>query len=145
MDLDNRNLDQFKWVRSNDGWLAGVCRGLGERLGIEPWILRACLVIAIFWFGTGILFYLVLALCLPREDKLELGLQRRLLGVCSELAKRYNFEVGLVRVGAVFLAICSFGFSIFGYFVIYILLPKNKIHLGPIDSMHDSMYRARRS
>ena len=119
----------LKWVRSKDGWLSGVCRGLGDRFGIEPWILRACLVFAIFWFGTGILFYLVLSVCLPREDKLELGLQSRFLGVCVELAQRYKFEIGLVRVMAVFGAICSFGFSIFGYLILYFLLPKASINL----------------
>lgn len=124
----------LKWVRSKDGWIAGVCCGLGDRLGIEPWILRACLLMAIFWFGTGLLFYSVLALCLPREDKLELGLQRRFLGVCSELSRRYQFEVGLVRVSVVFMAICSFGFSIFGYLVLYVMLPKNKIEMGAMNA-----------
>jgi phage shock protein C len=45
---------------TKDSVLFGVCGGLGERFGVEPWIFRiAFLLIGPLWFP-----YLVLALCL---------------------------------------------------------------------------------
>lgn len=117
-----------RWVRSKDGWIAGVCEGLGQRFNIEPWILRLFWFISIFWFGTGLLLYGVAALTLPREDKLESAFQKKLLGVCANLATRYDYEVGLVRFLMVLLALCSFGMSLFLYLVMALVLPKDNVY-----------------
>jgi diaminohydroxyphosphoribosylaminopyrimidine deaminase/5-amino-6-(5-phosphoribosylamino)uracil reductase len=117
---------QMKWVRSKNGWLAGVCQGLGERFGIEVWILRACLLIAIFWFGTGLLAYFLMAICLPREDRIEFAFHKRVLGVCAGISRRNDFEVGLVRLLTVFLALSSMGLACFAYIVFYLVMPKNE-------------------
>lgn len=114
----------YRWTRASDGALAGVCKGLGDSLGIETWILRVIWLVAALWFGTGILFYLILAVCLPRVDKLDQALDRKVLGVCARIAKRYRIEVGLVRTGFVLLALTTFGVAILGYGLCYFLVPK---------------------
>ncbi|WP_367276383.1 PspC domain-containing protein [uncultured Bdellovibrio sp.] len=114
----------YRWTRASDGALAGVCKGLADALGIETWILRVIWLIAVLWFGTGILFYLILAVCLPRVDRLDQALDRKLLGVCARIAKRYRIEVGLVRTGFVLLALITFGVAILGYGLCYFLVPK---------------------
>lgn len=115
---------QYRWVRASDGALAGVCKGLGQSLGIETWILRVIWLVAVLWFGSGILFYLILAVCLPRVDKLDQALDGKLLGVCARIARRYRIEVGLVRTGFVLLALVTFGVAILGYGLCYFFVPK---------------------
>lgn len=117
---------KYKWVRSNVGAVAGVCKGLAETLGIEVWILRVIWLIAMLWFGTGILLYLILAICLPRTDKLDHALDSRVLGVCARIAKRFDLEVGLVRVAAVLLALTTFGAAILAYGLCYFIIPESK-------------------
>ncbi|MNJ91352.1 DNA-binding transcriptional activator PspC [compost metagenome] len=117
---------KYKWVRSNVGALAGVCRGLGETLGIETWILRVIWIVAALWFGTGFLLYLILAVCLPRVDKLDHALDSKILGVCARIAERYQLEVGLVRVAAILLALTTFGAAILVYGLCYFLVPKTE-------------------
>ena len=122
----HRNLDlpKYNWVRAGDGALAGVCKGLGQSLGIEVWMLRVAWLVGVLWFGTGILLYLILAFCLPRVDKLDQALDSKILGVCARIAKRYRIEVGLVRTGFVLLAFITFGVAILGYGLSYFMLPK---------------------
>lgn len=115
----------YRWTRASDGALAGVCKGLGESLGIETWIIRVIWLIAVLWFGTGILLYLILALSLPRVDKLDHALDRKVLGVCARIAARYDVEVGLVRLAALLLVLTTFGAAILGYGLCYFLIPED--------------------
>lgn len=119
----------YRWVRAADGALAGVCKGLGQALGIETWMLRVIWIISVLWFGTGFLFYLILAISLPRVDQLDHALDGKLLGVCGRLASRYRIEVGLVRTGFVLLALITFGLAILGYGLCYFFVPKAE---GPV-------------
>lgn len=111
-----------KWVRSSTGFIAGVCDGVGRRFGIDPWLLRLGLLLSVLVFGTGILAYLILAFCLPREDDPVQGQRRRLMGVCWNISRRSGIEVGLIRVLAVVLAFASFGLTVIGYFVLNFVL-----------------------
>lgn len=112
-----------KWVRSNDGWLAGVCQGLAVRFGVEPWIMRAAWLASIVFLGFGVLVYILLALTLPREDQLHSSHQEKFLGVCRKISLRTGFDVGLVRFITAFLAVSSFGATMVGYLVLYFVLP----------------------
>lgn len=105
--------------------MAGVCQGLAQQFGIETWILRTMWIISICWFGAGLFIYFILSICLPREDRMEFALQRRILGVCSLLAIRYDFDIGLVRFLAVIFAMSSLGASVFVYIVLYFVIPKS--------------------
>jgi len=45
--------------RTDDKWIGGVCSGLADRLGIDPVIVRAALVLLAILGGVGVSFYLV--------------------------------------------------------------------------------------
>ena len=122
MTAEKSNLN-YRWTRASDGALAGVCKGLAQSLDIETWILRVIWIVAILWFGTGILLYLILAICLPRVDRLDQALDRKLLGVCARIAKRYQIEVGIVRTAAVLFLFVTFGSAILVYGLCYFLVP----------------------
>ncbi|HEX3782362.1 MAG TPA: PspC domain-containing protein [Pseudonocardiaceae bacterium] len=47
--------------------VAGVAAGIGRRYGIDPIIVRVALVVATFYSGVGVLFYLLGWLLLPAE------------------------------------------------------------------------------
>ena len=115
---------KYRWTRAADGALAGVCKGLGESLGIETWMLRAIWLVAVLWFGTGLLLYLILAISLPRVDRLDQALDGKILGVCARIAKRYQLEVGVVRTAAIFFLVVTFGAAILVYGLCYFLVPK---------------------
>src|SRR5688500_8008161 len=112
-----------RWVRSRDGYLAGVCEGLGRRFGIEPWLVRGAWLVSILAFGTGLLLYVIMALCLPREDELDEAYRKKLLGVCYRLSLSTGLEVGLVRALAVVLAFASLGATVVAYLVLYFVMP----------------------
>lgn len=111
------------WVRSQRGMIAGVCEGLGRKFNIEPWIIRLIWIASILLFGTGLLFYVILAFCLPRDDRLGEAFNPRFLGVCSNVAKETGIEVGLVRTAAVLIALGSFGTALVGYIILYFIVP----------------------
>ncbi|MNT47336.1 DNA-binding transcriptional activator PspC [compost metagenome] len=113
----------YRWTRAQDGAIAGVCKGLSNTLEIETWIIRVIWLVAVLWFGTGIVLYLILAVCLPRVDKLDHALDSKVLGVCARIARRYHFEVGVVRVAAVLLALTTFGAALLLYILGYFFIP----------------------
>lgn len=47
--------------------LCGVCGGLGEFLGIDPTIVRLIWILLCILAGSGILFYIIAAIIIPRE------------------------------------------------------------------------------
>lgn len=52
-------------TKSRDKWLAGVCGGIADYFGIDPILVRALWLVSVFFFGTGIFLYLVLAILMP--------------------------------------------------------------------------------
>jgi len=63
--------------RTHNKWIAGVCSGLADRLGIDPVIVRVALVILTMLGGAGIAIYLVAWALLP-NDRDEIPAQRAL-------------------------------------------------------------------
>ena len=57
-------------VRRNtdDRWLAGVCSGVADRLGIDPLIVRGVLIVLLFVGGIGGLAYLIAWALLPDQN-----------------------------------------------------------------------------
>jgi phage shock protein PspC (stress-responsive transcriptional regulator) len=47
--------------------IGGVCGGLGKYTPIPPWMWRAAFLVALLFFGTGGLFYVILWIALPDE------------------------------------------------------------------------------
>jgi phage shock protein PspC (stress-responsive transcriptional regulator) len=117
----------YRWTRSNVGALAGVCKGLSDALDIEVWIIRVIWLVAVLSFGTGVVLYLILAVALPRVDKLDHALDRKLLGVCARISKRYDIEVGVVRTTALVLLLMTFGAAVVGYILCYFLMPETDV------------------
>lgn len=130
-------------TRSSNGYIAGICEGLGQQYGINSTIIRLIWLAAILFFGTGILLYLVLWWVVPHEDavpvdaaiwrKLQDGrheapLQRtvsdrKFLGVCGGLARYWNIDPSLVRLAVLSLATMSFGLVGVAYLVVAFFIP----------------------
>jgi phage shock protein PspC (stress-responsive transcriptional regulator) len=54
--------------RTDDKWIGGVCSGLADRLGVDPVIVRAALVLLSILGGVGISVYLVAWAFLPNDQ-----------------------------------------------------------------------------
>lgn len=113
-----------RWVRAKNGWFAGVCQGVANHFGIEAWIIRAFWLLSICWFGVGVVLYFAMAFSLPREDKMDEAMNKKFLGVCRNIAMKYNSDIGLVRLAMVLLALSSFGMALFLYIVLAVVMPK---------------------
>jgi phage shock protein PspC (stress-responsive transcriptional regulator) len=48
-----------------DEWLGGVCGGLGEHTPLPSWVWRLVFLLLLFCYGTGLLLYIALWICLP--------------------------------------------------------------------------------
>ena len=112
----------MKWVRAKDGALFGVCKGIAKTLGIPTGVFRLMWIFSVLFFGAGIALYLMLAISLPREDKVLQSLEPWILGVCSKISLRTNLDVGIVRFLAISLSLLSFGSTIVGYVVLYFVM-----------------------
>lgn len=122
-----------KWVRSREGWVAGVCQGIGERMDISPALLRLGWLISILFFGVGLLFYFIAAFCLPVEGKEDKAYEARVLGVCSRLAEKFDMDVGLTRILAVVIGLSSLGTTVLAYIILHFLVPGNSNNLKNIN------------
>lgn len=65
--------------RSPDGWLAGVCGGIAQRMRLDPLVVRALFILLALVFGAGITLYLVAWLLLP-DARGQIKLQQALRG-----------------------------------------------------------------
>jgi phage shock protein PspC (stress-responsive transcriptional regulator) len=54
---------------STDKKIAGVCGGLGEHTPMPAWLWRALFLALVFLWGTGLVAYLALWLCMPSADE----------------------------------------------------------------------------
>lgn len=116
---------QYRWVRAQDGIVAGVAKGMARTLGLDTTLVRLIWLIGLFC-GVGIIAYFILAICLPREDRLEEAEQKKIAGVCLKLSRRLDMEVGLVRVLMTVAALSSLGVTILFYLILAYTLPKDE-------------------
>ena len=54
-----------------DAKLFGVCGGIAEYFDVDPTVVRVIWAILVFAYGTGILAYLVCALCMPTKSEIK--------------------------------------------------------------------------
>jgi phage shock protein PspC (stress-responsive transcriptional regulator) len=118
----------MKWVRSKDGVIFGVCKGLARTLDIPLGWFRLLWVFSLLFFGVGLGVYLMLAITLPREDKALQALDPWILGVCSRISIRTELDVGIVRFLAVSLSLLSLGATLVGYIVLHFILDRPANH-----------------
>ena len=52
---------------SSDRWVGGVCGGLGAATPVPSWIWRVLFLFAALTLGVGLLFYVVLWICMPND------------------------------------------------------------------------------
>ena len=52
-----------------DKKIAGVCGGLGEHTPMPSWLWRAVFLSLTFLWGTGIVAYVALWICMPAADE----------------------------------------------------------------------------
>jgi phage shock protein C len=130
-------------TRSPNGLFGGVCEGLARRYDMPVGLIRLAWLASVLFFGTGVLLYLVLWWIVPRSDELpvepviwerdELGrpsaplarteVDRMFLGVCGGLARRWQIDPSLVRLGALSLAVVSLGTSVLAYLIAALVMP----------------------
>ncbi len=123
-----------QWSRSESGILAGVCQSLAKRFSVDVMLVRLAWAFSVLFFGAGVAAYIVLAIGLPREDKLSESLEPRIFGVCSRFALRFHLDVGLTRVGFLTLLFCSGGLMFFAYIILNLILPKLETLLPKTES-----------
>jgi phage shock protein PspC (stress-responsive transcriptional regulator) len=117
---------KMKWVRSQDGVIFGVCKGLAKTFDIPVGVFRLLWIASLIFFGAGLWLYLLLAVSLPREDKVVEALSPVILGVCSRIAVKTDVEVGVVRFLAICLSLMSMGATLVGYIVLYFVMDQQK-------------------
>ena len=54
---------------ATDKKIAGVCGGFGEHTPMPAWLWRALFLILVFLWGTGLVAYIILWICMPAADE----------------------------------------------------------------------------
>ncbi len=87
----------------NGRLVAGVAAGIGKRYGIDPIIVRIALVVAAFYSGVGVLFYLLGWLLLPAEQD-EVSPAEALIGRGrSSMSAGFTVLLGILLIPAMIL------------------------------------------
>ena len=69
--MENKKKKRLYRTEGNDAKLFGVCGGIAEYFDVDPTIIRVAWAVLIFAYGTGLLAYLVCALCMPKKSELK--------------------------------------------------------------------------
>jgi phage shock protein PspC (stress-responsive transcriptional regulator) len=104
----------------------GVCQGIAKALGINTNLIRILWLLLLFFWGMGLIFYIILSISLPSEDRLNCYFRPQISGVCLNLSRRFGLDLSLIRTSALILLLCSGGVAA----VIYLGL-----HYFPIESL----------
>jgi phage shock protein PspC (stress-responsive transcriptional regulator) len=54
-------------LSDRDRVIGGVCGGLGAHTGLPSWAWRVIFCATVFYFGVGLLFYILLWIFIPRD------------------------------------------------------------------------------
>ncbi|QSX07724.1 PspC domain-containing protein [Alkalibacter rhizosphaerae] len=54
-----------------EGKISGVCQGVAEYFDIDPSIVRIVWAVSVFWWGTGLFLYIIMALILPDKSTIN--------------------------------------------------------------------------
>jgi len=55
-------------LSSTDRVIGGVCGGLGAHTGLPSWAWRVIFCASVFYFGVGLLFYILLWIFIPSDQ-----------------------------------------------------------------------------
>jgi phage shock protein PspC (stress-responsive transcriptional regulator) len=72
MSSDQKNFSFISFLQNlkrskADCVIGGVCGGLGAHSPVPSWVWRALFLVLLFCFGTGLLAYVILWICVPEE------------------------------------------------------------------------------
>ena len=143
--MTQNTLSNQRLARSSHGYLGGVCEGLGQRFSIEPNLLRLGWLVSTFVFGTGALLYLALWWLLPRSDDASFeptvwidgpngqkhpplartDVDRKFLGICGGLARRWELDPTIVRLSALSLVVLTGPLALMAYLTAAIFIPSS--------------------
>ena len=108
----------------NNKKIGGVCAGIANFFGIDPTIVRLIALILLVFYGTGLLAYIILWICVPSSAHQVIGSsQKRLFrdisnktigGVCAGLANYFDVSIGVTKALFVVGALISFPLTVFG-------------------------------
>lgn len=62
------SLKRFRLL-PDEGWIGGVCAGLAYWLSLPLWLVRLVWVVVFFFYGVGLLPYLLLWIFVPNAEK----------------------------------------------------------------------------
>ncbi|WP_374592844.1 PspC domain-containing protein [Aquabacterium sp.] len=65
--LGDNSISRLRRSRT-ERWLGGVCGGIARHTNVEPWIWRLGFAFLFLFWGTGLLFYILLWIFVPEED-----------------------------------------------------------------------------
>ena len=54
---------------ATDKKIAGVCGGFGEHTPVPAWLWRALFLVTAFLYGTGLVVYVILWICMPAPNE----------------------------------------------------------------------------
>ena len=120
--------------------LGGVCSGIANYLNVDTSFIRIAFVFAFFFFGTGVLAYIVLWIVIPKAtgDEADKIIQnennnphklyrnketKAIGGVCSGIALHFGIEIWVVRL-AFFAGIFLWGSAVLVYLIAWITIPE---------------------
>lgn len=109
-----------RFVKSNRGWILGVCEGIGKGLDINPNTVRFLFVVLTVFFGLSILIYPLLYAIMPRPETLHDYDREKLLGVCYQISVRTGQDLVIIRLLGCLLGLASFGSVLLAYFALFI-------------------------
>ncbi len=72
--MENNQSDFWQGLRNlkksaADKKIAGVCGGFGEHTPVPAWLWRALFLILVLLYGTGLVIYIILWICMPAPDQ----------------------------------------------------------------------------
>lgn len=113
----------FEWIRSarltrsSDRWVAGVCGGIGERLGVSPLLVRALMLGAVLLGGLGAACYAIAWALMPDRETGDSIAERLAAGRLdwSMLGVLLCLVVALVLPGV---GVVAFALALLGGFVL---------------------------
>jgi len=114
------------WARSPDGIFLGVCKGLADRFQVDVMLVRIIWFCSVFFWGTGLLLYVALAVSFPKTTSLADAFDGKIFGVCGRFSRRFDIDVGLVRAGAILSLFLSGGATFLVYCGLYFVLPTHE-------------------
>lgn len=111
--------------------LGGVCAGLGNYFNVDPVWVRLLFALLTAAWGFGVLVYIIMWIVIPGSyDLEETKVSRKLYrdnerkvigGVAAGLAAYFNIDIVVMRL--LFVALAIFGFGLIAYIVLWIVSP----------------------